>query len=101
MGTITRSGVGTIAARGVTSTVGMNGDGNGMGATIGEVDFNGALCVSTTTSRLDVDALAGGTFIRYRGLFGALFALGFAISFSLPGLGGTPDDIVNYFQEYY
>ena len=75
----------------MASTIGMDGDGNSMGATDGDMDCKGALCVSATVGGVDVDGLVGGT-------FSALFALGFAISFPLPRLGGPSYDIVNYFQ---
>ena len=64
MGTITKGGLGTITGGGVASTIGTNMDGNGMGATAGEVDCNGALCVLATMIGMDVDGLVGGTFIR-------------------------------------
>ena len=45
-------------------TIEINGDDSGVGATTGEVDCNGALCVSAIVGGMDVDGLAGGTFTR-------------------------------------
>jgi len=61
---ITIGGVGTITGGGVASTIGVNGDDNGVDATPTEVDCNDALCVSTTMDGVDMDGLAGGTFIK-------------------------------------
>ncbi|QCD86344.1 hypothetical protein DEO72_LG3g865 [Vigna unguiculata] len=64
VGTITGGGVGTIIGGGVASTIGTNGDGIGVDATPKEVDCKAALCVSIILDGVDVDDLAGGTFIR-------------------------------------
>ena len=64
VGTITRGGMGTIIGGGVGSTAGTDGEGNGMGARPTEVDCKAALCVLARVDGLDVDGLAGGTFIR-------------------------------------
>ena len=64
VGTITGGGVGTIIGGGVGLTAGTGGEGNGVGARPREVDCKAALCVSTRVDGVDVDGLAGGTFIR-------------------------------------
>jgi len=64
VGTITGSGVGTIIGGSVAYTIGIDGEGNGVGATPREVDCKATLCVSARVDGVDVDCLAGGTFIR-------------------------------------
>jgi len=64
VGTKGGRGVGTIIGGGVASTIGTDGDGNGLGTRAREGDYKGALFVPAIVGGVDVDGLVGGTFIR-------------------------------------
>ncbi|QCD93614.1 hypothetical protein DEO72_LG5g1689 [Vigna unguiculata] len=64
VGTITRGGKGRITGGGVSSKIGTDGDGNGMGTLVEEGDYKGALCVLGIVGGVDVNGIIGGTFIR-------------------------------------